>query len=414
MKKSFVQYGAGNIGRGFIGQIFSRAGFKVKFIDVNMDFINALNNEKRYPINIVSKNNSKEIWVENVCGINGMDIESVAQAIAECDMMATAVGVNILPRIVPALISGFRRRIEIGNPAPLNIIICENLIDADKLLHKLISEKLTDEEKIIFNENVGLVEASIGRMVPVMTEEQRQGNILRVCVEGYCELPIDKAAFKGDIPKVEHLFPFSPFEFYIKRKLFVHNMGHALTAYLGALTNCEYIYEAIDNPYIKIIVSRAMNESALALSKRFGVPLCDIEEHISDLLIRFSNRALGDTVLRVGRDTLRKLSSYDRFAGAIKLCEEMNISTVYISLGIAAGLFFNCPDDSGTESVNRDLCENGIDYVLKNLCEIADNLSALNFIKTYFEQIIKTSNLSELLKIAEQNEEIILKAKNVI
>ena len=414
MSKSFVQYGAGNIGRGFIGQIFSQAGYLVKFIDVNMDLVNALNNENRYPVNIVSKNGSDEIWVENVCGINGMDIDAVAKAVAECDLMATAVGVNILPRIVPALVAGFRKRIETGNQNPLNIIICENLIDADKLLRKLITEQLTYAEKVVFDEKVGLVEASIGRMVPVMTEEQRQGNILRVCVESYCELPVDKAAFKGEIPNVEHLYPFSPFEFYIKRKLYVHNMGHALTAYLGALINCEYIYEAIKNPYIKIIVSRAMNESASALSKRFSIPLYDVEEHISDLLIRFGNHALGDTVERVGRDTQRKLSSNDRFAGAIKQCEEMGISPVYISIGIAAGLLFKCPNDPGTESVNNDMREKGADFVLENICDIPDSLSAYGYIKTYMEQINDTSNLSELLRTAEQNEESVLKLKKVI
>ena len=150
--KTFVQYGAGNIGRGFIGQVFSEAGYFVRFIDVDPELINSLNHQKRYPINIVDNLCSKEVWVENVDCINANETELVAESIAACDLMATAVGVQILPLIVPNIVAGFRRRIESGNKKPLNIIICENLIDADELLRRLINDLLNDEEKLIFKE----------------------------------------------------------------------------------------------------------------------------------------------------------------------------------------------------------------------------------------------------------------------
>lgn len=412
--KTFVQYGAGNIGRGFIGQLFSEAGYAVQFIDVNLEVISALNSQKRYPISIVSNTGVKDIWVENVSGINGLEGENVATAIANCDVMATAVGVNILPRIVPNIVAGFRKRIKTGNDKPLNIIICENLIDADKLLHKLITEQLNDEEKAIFNEKVGLVEASIGRMVPIMTEEQKEDNILRVCVENYCELPVDKNAFKGEIPAILHLFPFTPFEFYIKRKLYVHNMGHALTAYLGRLLGYEFIWQAIDNPLIKIIVGRAMTESATALSKKFGIPLENVLEHIDDLLLRFSNVALGDTTERVGKDTKRKLSANDRFAGAIKMCEEEKISPIYVSIGIAAGLLFECENDNGTAEVKEKLKTSGIITVLKENCELNESNLGYTYIKAYYEQLENNKKMEVLLKLAEGFKEKQLKIKNVI
>jgi mannitol-1-phosphate 5-dehydrogenase len=394
--KTFVQYGAGNIGRGFIGEVFSESGYHVKFIDVNLEVIEALNREKRYPVSIVLGDGTKEVWVENVSGINGMEAGQVANAISECDLMATAVGVNILPRIVPNIVAGFRKRIADGNEKPLNIIICENLIDADKLLHQLITEQLGEDEKAVFEEKVGLVEASIGRMVPIMTAEQKQGNPLRVCVESYCELPVDKAAFKGEIPNVPHLYPFSPFEYYIKRKLFVHNMGHALTAYLGNLEGYQFIWQAIENSKIKSTVQKAMTESGTALSKRFDIPFEEITKHIDDLINRFGNKALGDTIERVGMDTKRKLSANDRFAGAIKLCEEQGITPKYISIGIAAGLLFKS-DDDGTKEMSQMLRIKGLDFTLKELCSIDDN----KYIKPYFEQL-KKKNTVMLIKLSEE------------
>lgn len=229
-----VMYGAGNIGRGFIGMLFSASGYEVTFIDVAENLIDALNREKKYPVRIVSNEGFEDIEVEHISAVNGNHTGAAAEAIAEADIMATAVGVNILKYIVPNLAAGIRSRMEKGG-GPLNIIICENLIDADKLLAKLIKAELTETEQLWFDKNIGLAEASIGRMVPVQTEEMKAGNPLRICVEPYDFLPVDKAAFKGEMPKIKNMVPFEPFDFYIKRKLYVHNMGHAVCAYLLSL-----------------------------------------------------------------------------------------------------------------------------------------------------------------------------------
>ena len=45
-----VMYGAGNIGRGFIGQRFFLSGYETTFIDVNADAVNAINEAGKYPI----------------------------------------------------------------------------------------------------------------------------------------------------------------------------------------------------------------------------------------------------------------------------------------------------------------------------------------------------------------------------
>ena len=79
-------YYAGNIGRGFIGQLFSQSGYEVIFVDVNQELIDKLNKDSCYPIDIVSDQETKEIIINNVCGINARDIESVAEAISDADI----------------------------------------------------------------------------------------------------------------------------------------------------------------------------------------------------------------------------------------------------------------------------------------------------------------------------------------
>ncbi len=222
-----LMYGGGNIGRGFIGALFSQSGYEVTFVDVAQKVIDRLQSERCYPVRTVSTDGHTDTIIENVTAINANDSDIVADAIASCDIMATAVGVNVLKFIIPNLVAGIKKRIE--TQKPLNIIICENLMDANKVLEGMIKEHLSEEEITKFDEYIGLVEASIGRMVPVQTEQMQDGDPLRVCVEKYGFLPVDKEAFKGEIPNIKNMVPVSPFEFYLKRKLYIWGMLPART-----------------------------------------------------------------------------------------------------------------------------------------------------------------------------------------
>lgn len=405
----FVQYGAGNIGRGFIGQLFSQSGYEVVFIDINQALVDKLNKDKCYPIRVVSNNSSNEIIVDNVRAVSGLDIEKVAHEIATADIMATSVGVNILPKIIATLTAGLRKRWALSSsfspavspvasssaaeatdataassstaaaatasdyaPRPLDILLCENLHNAGLHVRNMFKSELSEQEILIFDKTIGLVEASIGRMVPVMTPEMQGDNILRVVVEEYCELPVDLSAFKGPLPKVANLLPFSPFSYYVDRKLYVHNMGHAIAAYLGKTKNYTYIWESISDQEIHKICKGAMMESASALSAEYGIKIENIIEHVEDLINRFGNRQLGDTVERVGRDTKRKLSPEDRLIGAANLCIRHGIYPDNIYKGIHAALLFE-NNDPGTIEINKIIKENGIKSVLKDICGLNPN-----------------------------------------
>ena len=400
-----VMYGAGNIGRGFIGMLFSASGYEVTFIAVAEKLIDALNREKTYPVRIVSNEGFEDIDVERICAVNGNNTEAAAQAIAEADIMATAVGVNILKYIVPNLAAGIRRRIQAGG-SPLNIIICENLIDADKLLAKLIRAELSEPEQDWFDKNIGLVEASIGRMVPVQTEEMKAGNPLRICAEKYDFLPVDKAAFKGEMPDIKNMVPYEPFDFYIKRKLYVHNMGHAICAYLGLYTHKDYIYEAIDDINIQSIVQNAMLESAMALTHKYRMPTEDLVKHFQNLLYRFTNKALKDTCKRVGADPKRKLSPTDRLIGASQLCLEGNISPVFISIGTAAAICEYIRENNLPQSTEQ------AEKVLESISALKKDHPIYTYVLPVYNRFLSGVSIREIRQFAEGLREKEQKAVN--
>lgn len=395
--KKFIMYGAGNIGRGFIGQTFSLAGYKVGFIDVNMTLIDRLNADGEYPVDVVTTAKTEEIIVKNVYGIDGKDIELVSDEIASADIMATAIGVNVLKFIAKPIALGIKKRAEKGLKA-FNIVICENLIGADEFLKGLILNEIPDLKEYV-DQNIGFVEASIGRMVPVLAEEKKKGNPLRVAVEPYNILPVDKDAFKGEIPNVKNLYPYAPFNLFIQRKLFMHNMSHALTAYIGYSRNYEYIYEAIKDYDIKYCAYKALVSSATAVAKENGVEIKPLLDNAEDLIYRFSNVALGDTVERVGKDTKRKLSSNDRLIGALKLAEKHNVNASYLALGIAYGMHFNPVSDESSVELSSFAKEFGVKETLKKYSDYDGGYVQL--IEKLYGMIADNKSLTDLEKEIE-------------
>ena len=390
-----VMYGGGNIGRGFIGALLSQSGYRVTFIDVAEPVVNHLQEKGCYPIRYVFSGGHEDVLVENVTAVNGNDAEAASDVIANCDIMATAVGARILKFIVPNIVAGLRKRWAMGDK-PLNIIVCENLMDANLVVEGMIKDQLTEEEKAMFDKTVGLVEASIGRMVPVQTEEMKDGEPMRVCVERYGFLPTDKAAFKGGIPEIKNMVPFAPFDFYIKRKLYIHNMGHATCAYLGDLLKLEYIYQSIDVADVRILVQNAMIESAVALSKKYGVPMEDIVMHITDLLNRFTNAALLDTCARVGGDPGRKLSPDDRLIGSSTLALAQGITPAYIAVGAAAGLHRYINEAEGMEQ-SMDAAK----QVLAEVSKLEADSELAKLILNMYEKILSGATVTDLRRAAD-------------
>ena len=390
-----VMYGGGNIGRGFIGMLFSESGYEVTFVDVAETVVQELQEKREYPLRYVTNQGHQDLLVRPVTAVNGNDMDSVAEALAECDIMATAVGARILKFIVPNLVAGLRKRWAAGK-GPLNIIICENLMDANLVLERMLKEQLTEEECRLLDEQVGLVEASIGRMVPVQTEEMQDGEPLRVCVERYGFLPVDKSAFKGEVPEIRNMIPFEPFDFFIKRKLYIHNMGHAACAYLGDILGLEYIYQAIDRDDIYIIVRNAMEESAAALSVKYHMPLEDIMKHISDLLYRFTNAALKDTCKRVGGDPSRKLFPQDRLIGAANLALQQDIVPAYITIGAAAAVRRYIEETDGMEQSIEQA-----EIVLADISGLEKDGELMKLIVRMYQMILEGKSLKDLRRTAD-------------
>jgi mannitol-1-phosphate 5-dehydrogenase len=348
--KTLVQFGAGNIGRSFIGQLFARNGYEVIFVDVVDRIVELLN--ERHGYRLVIKRNDKPdeiINIENVRAINSKDTSAVARAVAGADYVATSVGKNALPFIFPNLAQGIALREELYPGRCLDIIIAENIHHGADFYRESLKALLPQD--FPFLQRVGLVETSIGKMVPIMRAEDIEKDPLWVFSEEYNELIVDRHGFLGPLPEIDTLNPVENIKAYVDRKLFIHNMGHAATAYLGYANNphVTYIWEALEDVRVFGLVREAMRESAAALVAAYPKDMepAALEAHIANLLERFRNRALGDTVFRVGRDLYRKLDREDRLVGAVLLAAQYGLSYGAIAAAIRASLHFKAVGEDG-------------------------------------------------------------------
>ena len=382
MKKA-VQFGSGNIGRGFLGQLFCQSGYETVFIDIDKRVVDTLNQKQSYTIEIVGEK-TQTITIDKVRALNAKELEQVAEELKDADIAATAVGNAALPQIAPLVAKGIERRVDSGVKKPLNIIICENLLHASRIFREYILSHLEDSYKAYVENNLGLVESVVSRMVPILPEKIRSKDPTFVRVEEYCILPVDGKAFKGATPQIKGLAPSDNIKAYERRKLYTHNAGHAICAYLGYLKSYEYVWQSLEDPRIQRIVRDALEETGRALIQQEKFAPKEQWEHVEDLLHRFSNKALGDTVYRVGRDPLRKLAKEDRLIGSATLAEKYGIKPRNVCQGIVAALKYDYEEDAQAVKLQSYLKSKGVDWVLANICEIDPEEQIGKLVKMYY------------------------------
>ncbi len=387
MKKA-VQFGGGNIGRGFTGQLFSESGFEMVFVDVVEELVTLLNERHSYPIRLAS-DEIVDITINDVRAVNGRDIPAVADEIRTAELMCTAVGVNVLPHVAPAIAAGIKARHDAGVEEEINIIICENMQNMAPFLKSEVKKHLDSSLYDYLDEKIGFVESVVGRMVPIMTEQQKMEDPLLVIVEPYKHLPVARSGIKGVLPEIVGVEQADKFQSYVDRKLYTHNAGHAVAAYLGFLKGYEYIYEAVGDSQIYETLLAALDETGKALIAKHDLDAKAHREHIEDLIHRFSNVALADQVARVGRDPIRKLGPEDRLVGGAKLALSYDVFPVNMCKAIAAGLHFDPPGDPTAKYIHEAIEKDGVMSALCQTTELAPESEIAKKVVEEYETVAK-------------------------
>ncbi|MGO3554987.1 MAG: mannitol-1-phosphate 5-dehydrogenase [Microbacterium gubbeenense] len=338
MTKKAVHFGAGNIGRGFVGALLHEGGYEIVFSDVAGSLVDAINAADSYTVHEVG-DGGRDVTVTGFSALNSSESpDAVAAEVASADVVTCAVGPTVLKFIAPVLVAGLRARV--ASARPLQVMACENAIGATDQLREHV-ESLAGDEWPDLSSRAVFANTAVDRIVP----GQPEGAGIDVTVEPFFEWAIEQGPFDGDLPSipgahfVDHLGPF------IERKLFTVNTGHAATAYHGALAGFEKIADALSDPDIEQKVGSAISETSAVLEQKHGFAAEDLAEYRRTIIERFKNPALPDTVTRVGRQPLRKLSRHERFIGPAAEAAEHGLGVAGLLAAVDAALAFEDPAD---------------------------------------------------------------------
>ena len=292
MKKA-VHFGAGNIGRGFIGLLLSKAGYHVTFVDVAASLVDDINELGKYYVQIVG-DDPKRILVENVSAINSdKDLDALLDAITDADIVTTAIGPNILKFIAPNIAKGLVKRIA-TNDTPLNIIACENMVGGSTALKNFVYAALPEDAKAKVDKLIGFPDAAVDRIVPLQKNEEK----LLVQVEPYAEWDVDSNGIKGEAPVIEGMTLVDNLSAYIERKLFTVNTGHASIAYLSYQKGIKDISSAMKNADVVEMARRVWKETGTLLIDKYGFDPDKHWQYVETTESRFANPFLSDEVTR--------------------------------------------------------------------------------------------------------------------
>jgi mannitol-1-phosphate 5-dehydrogenase len=378
MKKA-VHFGAGNIGRGFIGALFSQSGYNVVFVDIADQIINQLNEEKQYNVKLAT-DEQETITIQNVSGLNNLNQENeVIEAIKEATFLTTAIGPNILPRIAPLIAKGLGARV-MENDERLYVIACENQISATDLLKGYIMEHLNEATKEKVLANVSFLNSAVDRIVPI---QNNQGS-LDVLVEPYHEWVVETTE---EIPHIEGMKIVPELAPFIERKLFTVNTGHAVIAYFGYLANKETIDQTLADDDIYNQVKATLGETGAYLINQYNLDPEEHQRYIEKIISRFQNSHLNDGVTRVGRSPIRKLGPEDRLIRPAVQAQKVGLSYTNLAKAIAAALLFDYKEDEDAVKLQTVIQERGVPYVLQEVCKLEESSELAKEIISHYEAL---------------------------
>ncbi|MDD2534478.1 MAG: mannitol-1-phosphate 5-dehydrogenase [Eubacteriales bacterium] len=373
-----IHFGAGNIGRGFIGLILRQNGYELTFADISDKLIEALQQDGEYDV-IIADHTGQKIHVDGVMAIHNIkEAEKLKSLVAEADLITTAVGPTIVPLIAKTILAGIQLKLTQENSRPLNIIACENAVGATAILKSALYDLLTDAEKVKADQVIGFPNSAVDRIVPAQHNE----NLLDVKVEPFYEWVVDETQLKGELPRLSGVHYVSDLTPLIERKLFTVNTGHAATAYLGLAKGFTTVEQAMSNPAIEQAVRAVLNETSQYITGHYGFDVNEHQDYVDTIIERFKNPYISDDLARVGRSPLRKISKNDRFISpALKLLA-MDIEPVNLAQAIAAVLQFTSDQDPESLELHAYLITHGVRATLIKYSGLEENSKLIDLVVT--------------------------------
>ncbi len=353
-----VHFGAGNIGRGFIGLLLSQAGYEVCFVTRNKRKISLLQQRHKYRVRIAD-GTAESIMVDHVTATSIDNINAVVEAIASADLVTTAVGAAVLAQIAGVIAKGIEERIR-RKPRPLTIIACENAVGGSTELKKWVYTHLDPSLHQRANRYIAFPNTVVDRIVPSV----HQDDLLEVTVEPFYEWVVERSTMVEPVPDIKGVQYVDSLLPYVERKLFTVNTGHSSAAYLGYLKGYTTIQQAMKDPEIRRMVYIVLYETGQLLTQKYHFDAIQHHHYIEKIIHRFRNPNLTDDIVRVARNPIRKLGKFERLVRPMLQAYERGLQTTHLTTVVAAALLYSHNDDVQAVKLQKQIKTFGIEHII--------------------------------------------------
>ncbi|MDO4814926.1 MAG: mannitol-1-phosphate 5-dehydrogenase [Gemella sp.] len=364
-----LHFGAGNIGRGFIGQLLNKSGYHVTFVDINEAVVNDLKERDSYTIKILDNTVAEDV-ITNFDGLNiATEKEELYARIGQVELITTSIGPNVLPIIAKDIAAGLSKKVAENNTALLDIVACENMIEGTNFLKGEIFKHLSEEEQAFVEKYVGFPNSAVDRIVPA----QKHDDVLLVEVEKFCEWVVEEDGLKVEgnktIDGVHYVKDLNPF---IERKLFTVNTGHAALSYVAKEKGLTYVSEGAVDPLVREHFVKVLEETSAVLVAKWGFDKDEMTSYRNKAVTRFENKLIVDELARICRTPIRKLGENERFVKPIKEALRLDLGFENLAKTLAYILKFDDATDEQSVELQKLLASKSVREVLAQVSNLTD------------------------------------------
>lgn len=366
--KDIAIVGAGKIGRGYLADLFSRAGYHLIFINGSPVTIDKLNQQGYYTLFTATQNGLDKRVIDGFEAYSSQrDFDTCAKRLQDVDLIAVALYPGAYPAVADLLARTIQMRREAGLSEPVNVMFFVNMVYTARTFKKLLRERLSDAEWAYCQQHVGLVEALTHRGGYNPTEEMLAEDPLCISTGEGEVLPVGDC-FVGEKPEMPYMQFVDRIEGRMVKKIWCGNMRHCTTACIGKARGAKYTYQCAGDAYVRKCADYATVEAKYGIAKEFGFTQAEIDDGVGLNWENMKNPNAKDDVDRVCADPIRKLGHDERYIGPALLCLKYGMVPYFLSRGAAYMLRYENENDKSAVEIQAFRRENGDDATILKYC----------------------------------------------
>ena len=247
MKKA-IHFGAGNIGRGFIGPVLQDNNYQVIFVDVDERLIDKLNTSKEYKVFKLGNAKDNSINVQNVSAVSLNNFSAISDILNEVTLISSSVGPKFVQDVFDVI-----NKVQFKNE--VTFIAFENMYRASSTVQKNSEAS---------NPYVTVIDAVVDKIIPPQKKDS-----LDVIVENYGSIILDESKTKP--LEISDIVKYGYYEEEFIKKLWLLNGLHLQLAYFGISKGYKYIHEIYKSDDFKNLVISNKNTTGVKKNLSGGI-----------------------------------------------------------------------------------------------------------------------------------------------